>query len=162
MLMLFSRFHPSIHPSRSDSRLEPFDIQTLQSALIMQLFWLLFQPRSETGSRSPPTTTAAASPHHVLPDRLSEHQQKSDICISLCWGAAGGVGYRSRRLRLLHSSLSVTHFCATACISAGFLPASPPGSCFIFIASLTLTPGSCGVRAHTLRRALLYLMNLNI
>lgn len=33
--------------------------------------------------------------------------------------------------------------------SEGFLSASPPGSCFIFVALLALTPGSCGAHART-------------
>lgn len=38
---------------------------------------------------------------------------KNDICISLCWG---GVGYHSCLRRLLHSFLSVTHFCCSTFI----------------------------------------------
>lgn len=65
VIIVCHRFHTSIR-SGSDSRLESFKIQTCKSTLIMQLFWLFFQPHFfKSRSRLPP-------PYHFLPDRLCE------------------------------------------------------------------------------------------
>lgn len=65
VIIVCHRFHTSIR-SGSDSRLESFKIQTCKSTLIMQLFWLFFQPHFfKTRSRLPP-------PYHFSPDRLRE------------------------------------------------------------------------------------------
>lgn len=126
------RFNTSIR-SGSNSRLQSFKIQTCKSTLIMQLFWLFFQPHFfKTRSRLPP-------PYHFFTRSSAwAHHMKNDICISPCWG---GVGYHSCLHRLLHSFLSVTHFCCSTFIWKGRISLSLSSWLMLHIHSFT--------RAHT-------------